>query len=323
MGKFSELVLRFRILIIIIVMLLTVVFGYSLKDLRVNSDILSYLPQDNPLVVLFNEVGNKFGGNSLAMVALETEDIFNYETLSRINKITQRFKEMDEISHTMSLTDILDIKKIEGGLEVGKLIDKYDIPQDPEELKRLREYTLSKDMYRGSLVSEDGKVTVIIARLKEGIDKITIGRQMKKSVEQTKGKERLYYAGIPFQMTFLTGIIIRDLGKLVPLVILLVIVTLYFSFRSVRGVFLPLSTVLISTVWALGIMSLLDIPLSLASNAVPVLLIATYHLDWISRFSFFQSEHPSGIRYFHRRWRDFRYDYFSNFSTRSALFPKG
>ena len=288
MGNFSEFVIRNRTKIILAVLILTLFFGYSLRKIKVNSDILSYLPQDDPVVILFNEVGDKFGGNSLAMVAFETEDVFNYQTLNRINQITEKFKRMDELSHVISLTDVLDMKKIEGGLEVGRLIDKYRIPQDKEELQRLKEYTLSKDMYRGSLVSSDGKVTVIISRLKQDVDKIATARQMKEMVKNTQGSEKLYFAGIPFQMISLTEIIMSDLAKLIPLVAILVIVVLFLSFGSLRGVILPSITVVISTVWALGIMSLLRIPLTIVSNGMPVLLIAigsAYGIHMLSKYN--------------------------------------
>ncbi len=288
MENFSEFVIRNRTKIILAVLILTLFFGYSLRKIKVNSDILSYLPQDDPVVILFNEVGDKFGGNSLAMVAFETEDVFNYQTLNRINQITEKFERMDELSHVISLTDVLDMKKIEGGLEVGRLIDKYRIPQDKEELQRLKEYTLSKDMYRGSLVSSDGKVTVIISRLKQDVDKIATARQMKEMVKNTQGSEKLYFAGIPFQMISLTEIIMSDLAKLIPLVAILVIVVLFLSFGSLRGVILPSITVVISTVWALGIMSLLRIPLTIVSNGMPVLLIAigsAYGIHMLSKYN--------------------------------------
>jgi len=288
MYTFSELVIKYRKTIIFTTILITLFFGYFLKDLTINSDILSYLPQDDPLVVLFNEVGDKFGGNSLAMVALESDDAFSHATLSRIDEITRQFKGMDEISHVMSLTDILDIKKTDWGLEVGKLIDNDNIPEDLEDLRRLKDYALSKDMYRGNLVSDDGKITVIIARLKEDADKIAIGRQMKEIVEVTRGDEKIYYGGIPFQMVFLTEMIQSDLVRLIPLVILLVMGILFMSFRSLQGVFLPLSCVLMSTVWVLGIMSLLKIPLTIASDAIPVLLVAVgsaYGIHMLSKYN--------------------------------------
>lgn len=44
--------------------------AFQLRKLEISSDILEYLPQDDPNVVLFNEVGDKFGGNSLADAGL-------------------------------------------------------------------------------------------------------------------------------------------------------------------------------------------------------------------------------------------------------------
>jgi predicted RND superfamily exporter protein len=288
MRKFANLVIKSRVVIIVSVLVLTGFFGYQLKNLKIDTDVLRYLPQDDPVVILFNEVGDKYGGTSLAMVALETDNVFNHKTLKRINEITEEFKQLDEISKVMSLTDILDIKKTEWGLEVGKLIDKHSIPESPAELEKLRKYTLSKDMYKGSLVSNDGEITVIIARLRKDADKIKIAHKLREIVKTTKGNEKIYYGGIPFQMASVLGFILKDLHRLIPLVTMLVMFTLFFSFRTLRGVFLPLSCVLMGTVWTLGIMALMKVPLTVASDAVPVLLIAigsAYGIHMLSKYN--------------------------------------
>ncbi|OPX28486.1 MAG: hypothetical protein B1H06_03205, partial [Candidatus Cloacimonas sp. 4484_143] len=274
MRKFAELVLKYRVPIIIGTIIITIFMAFQLRKLEINSDILEYLPQDDPSVVLFNEVGDKFGGNSLAMIALETDDVFNPETLNRVNLITQKFKEMSEISYVTSLTDVIDIKKMEDGLEVGKLVDERHIPSEKNELERIRNYTLSKEMYRGNIISDDGTIAIIIARLKKDVDRIAVGREMKEFVLSTTGNEKLYFAGIPFQMIYLTDVINSDVVKLLPVVLLLLIITLAISFRSKRGVILPLATVIISTTWGLGLMSLFGIKLTIASDGMPILLIA-------------------------------------------------
>jgi len=274
MRKFAEWVIKYRVGIIVGTVIITAFMVFQLKNLEINSDILDYLPQSDPHVMLFNEVGDKFGGNSLAMVALEADDVFSFNTVNRINIITQKFKEMPEISYVTSLTDVVDIKKIEGGLEVGKLIDNYDSLADKDELARIKEYVLSKEMYQGNIVSDDGTIAVIVARLKENVDKVAVGREMKEFVLSTEGDEKLYFAGIPFQMIFLTDIINSDIVRLIPIVLVLLIFTLAVSFRTKRGVILPLATVMISTTWALGLMSLSGIKLTLASDGMPILLLA-------------------------------------------------
>ena len=64
MKKFADWVIRLRIPILVGVVVFTAFSGYSLRNLKINSDILSYLPQDDPNVVLFNKVGEKLGGTS-------------------------------------------------------------------------------------------------------------------------------------------------------------------------------------------------------------------------------------------------------------------
>ncbi len=286
MKRLAAWIIQFRLPLLAAIVLLTIFFAYQLTKLRIDSDILNYLPQDDPVVVLFREVGEKFGGNSLAIVALETDDVFNSSTLARIDTITTRFQNLPEVSQVLSLTDILDIKKIPDGIEVGKLIPRGGIPQESKELNGLREYTLSKDMYRGSLVSEDGRIALIIARVREGKSKTEVAEKMKGIVQSTDGDEVIYYAGIPFQMIFLTNIITKDLRRLIPLVILLVVLVLYFSFHSLRGMLLPLGTVLISTIWILGLMCCMRIELTIVTAAIPILLIAigsAYGIHFVSK----------------------------------------
>ncbi|RLD10456.1 hypothetical protein DRI50_11060, partial [candidate division KSB1 bacterium] len=183
----------------------------------------------------------------------------------------------------------------EGGLEVGRLIDENNMPTDASELARIRKYTLSKEMYRSNVVSNDGTVTVIIARLKENSDKIAVARKMKTLVSATKGSEKVYFGGIPFQMISLADMIQRDMIRLIPLVVILLVITLALSFKTVRGVLLPLAAVLISTTWALGIMSLFKIDITIASNAMPILLIAigsAYGIHMVTKYNedIFQGE---------------------------------
>jgi len=287
MEKFSKLVIKFRKIIIIMTILVTLVLGYFLKDLKINADIISALPKSDPAVQLFNYIGDKYGGTSLAMVALETDDIFNKETIEQLNNLTSQFKLVDGVSYVTSLANVLDIKSDEWGIEVGRLIDEYDLPKTPTEIQNLKKYTLSKDMYRGNLVSEDSTATLIICKFREDADPIKTARQLKEIVGNSEVKGKVYYGGIPFQMIDISTIILSDLKLLVPLILILMVISLFISFRTFRGVLLPILSVMISTIWTLGIMSIMKIPLTVISDIIPVILIAVgsaYSIHVISKF---------------------------------------
>ena len=289
MIKFAETILKFRLAVIIITIGLTLFFGYGLTKVSINSDMLSYLKPDDPVVQLFNRVGEDYGGNTLAMVAIKSEEgIFTAKALNLINSLTEKYSQIKGVSSVMSLTNILDIKKTDDGLEISKLIDKNDIPQTPEELLKLKEYTMGKDMYPGKLISTDGKITLLICRLQTNVDKSEIAVKIKNITENMKGENEIYYNGLPLQMIEISDFIVDDLGRLIPIVVVIVILILFISFKSKRGVILPLLTVLFSTLWAIGLMGWLGVQLSMISNIMPVLLIAigtAYGIHFISKYN--------------------------------------
>lgn len=287
MKKFSELVIKHRKIIVFIDVLVTLILGYFLIGLKINPDITSYLPKNDPVVKLFDYIGEEYGGNFLVLIALETDDIFNKETIERINYLTSQFKVVEGVNYVTSLTSVLDIKQTEEGIEIGQLIDEYDLPKTSEELQQLKTYTLSKDLYRGRLISEDSKVTLIICRLADDVDKIKTALELKEIVQHTNIKEKVYYSGMPFQMVEISEVILNDLKFLIPLIGLLIIISLLIAFHTLRGVVLPILSVSMSTIWTLGVMNILKIPLTVISDIIPVILIAVgsaYSIHVISKF---------------------------------------
>lgn len=282
-----ELILKNRLLVIIATLLITLILGLQITKLKIEGDILKYLPEDDPTVVLFNRVGDEFGGNSLALIAIETDDVFTKETIEHINLLTEQFKLVDGVTNVTSLTDVLDIKKTDEGLEIGKLIDQYKLPQTAEELKQLKKYTLSKDLYNGRIVSKDAKAALIICRIAENMDKAKTAAMLKEIVSKADLPEQVYLSGIPFQLNDITEVIFKDLNLLLPIIIVVILLTLFLSYGTFRGVILPLLSTLISIVWTLGLMSILDIRLTVISNIIPVILIATgtaYGIHVVSKY---------------------------------------
>lgn len=284
MQKFSNFIINNRKILIFIIIVLTLIFAYSMKNLKINSDFASYLPETDYAVKLARYIGNKYGGNLTAIVAIENEDIFNHKTLTEIYNLTEKLKYVDGVSYVTSLTNVIDIKGTEEGIEIGRLIN--EIPDDQQKLNELKRYVLSKDLYK-NIVSRDAKVTLILCKLREGVDKAQVAKEIKKVVESEKITGKVYYGGLPFQMIDMNQLIIDDLKILTPLVGVVMILILLFSFKNLRGVILPILCVALSIIWTLGLMSLLNIPLTIISDSIPVILTAVgsaYGIHIVNKF---------------------------------------
>lgn len=274
MNKFAEYVIKLRWLIVTAVFLLTIFFGYQITNLKINADIITSLPDDDPAAKLFKDIGTEFGGNDMGMIVLETNDIFDAEVIERIRTLTDSVKFTQGVSSVTSLTNILDIKSSEWGIEIGKLVDEYDLPSTREELDSLKAYVFSKEMYKGSIVSDDGTATAIMFTLLPDADNQAVAKEIKSKVEKLDIPEKLYFGGLPMMMNDINDLILSDIVWLVPIIFIVLFVILLLSFKSFRDALLPLLTAGLSVIWTLGIMSLMGYELTIISNIIPVVLLA-------------------------------------------------
>jgi len=270
MNKLAKSILRYRWIIIILVILFTAFTGYQITRMQINSDVISSLPDDDPDAALLKRIATQFGSNKMGMVILEADDIYQTEILQHIQQITDTIKDIDGVMSVSSLTNIIDINE----LGIGTLVDPYDLPDEEWELEELRTRVNAKEMYRGSIVSEDGTATLIIFALTEDADVELVANTVIQKTKEMNLPETLYYAGSPMMVTAISDLIQNDLTHLLPIAFLLIALILALFFKTIRGVLLPLLTVAIAIVWTLGIMALTGYKMSMISNNIPIILLA-------------------------------------------------
>ncbi|HPI69573.1 MAG TPA: MMPL family transporter, partial [Bacteroidales bacterium] len=249
MERFAQKILKNRWIIILSVIGITVFFGLQTRFLKINSDIISSLPDDDPAALMFKNIGNQFGGNEMGMIVLESDNIFKADLLQHVKQITDSLKITHGVSTVTSLTNILDIKSTEEGIEIGKLVDEYDMPVEQSRLDSLKTYIYSKEMYKGAIVSEDGTATVIMFTLIPDTDKQAVANEIKNKVERLDLPETVYFGGLPFMMNDVSKLIVSDIVWLLPIVFIVIALILYISFRSIRGLLMPLLTAGIAVIW--------------------------------------------------------------------------
>jgi uncharacterized protein len=130
METFYRRIIRYRWMVIIFTVIITLFLGTFIKDLRVNADVLGYLPDDDPAAVLFNKIGDDYGGNEMVLIGLEAEDVFDPGFLEFIRQITDSIRTIKGVGYVTSLTNVIDIRSGDYGIEIGRLIDEYDIPRN-------------------------------------------------------------------------------------------------------------------------------------------------------------------------------------------------
>ncbi|MEO0138911.1 MAG: MMPL family transporter [candidate division WOR-3 bacterium] len=270
-GLYKRAIIRFNRVLVALTVITVLVFSLGIFRLKLETDITKWLRKDDPDVALFNRLNEDFSAGTLVFIGLESDNIFSREVLGFIKTLTDTLKTVKGVEGITSLANTVDIKGYEGGIEIRDLMEA--VPEDPEPL---REYVLSKERYVGNLVSRDGKRTLVIVRISKDANNSEVAKKVKElCLNLSKGLNvKLYFGGNPIQVYEITGVVLSDIFRLLPIAIIVVAIILFSGFRSRRGVILTLQVVGFSTVMVMGLMGYLGIPVSAVSNIIPVLLLS-------------------------------------------------
>lgn len=190
MEKFSNSVIKFRWAILIIVILLTIFFGYQFKYLKVDSNIVNSLPEDDSVVQLFKEVGEKFGGNEMGMIILQNHNVLDPVVLKHIQQITDTLTQLDGIGSVTSLTNMMNINVKGDDFEVGKLINDKNRPNNQKEADSLKRVLVKNKMVAGNIISRDGTTTIVLFTFRNDADIQAVSKELMKKINNLHLPER-------------------------------------------------------------------------------------------------------------------------------------
>lgn len=272
MKTIAKWVTKYNKLWILLVFLVTGFFAYQMPNMTIDNSIDNMLPADHPAKQLYDKVDENFGGSDILVVALHNDSLFTQPALQQIYDLSYDFQMVDGVDDVMSMATGKEMTGTEWGLEVSDLM--AEVPSSPEEIADYRQTVLNNEMYQGTIISENGDYAGFVIQLLSDAEDETVYRGVQEVIAGESNTEAFSIAGAPAVNTEMTTSMKHDLTTLFPFVILLVLLSLYISFRSLQGVILPIVTVLISVIWTLGFMALLQIPMAMISTTLPVLLIA-------------------------------------------------
>lgn len=295
MEKLSNLIVKFRWVVLFTILLITAFFSYQLKFLEVDSNVIDALPDDDETVLLFKEIGKRFGGTEIGMVIVESENVFRSEVLHHIEQVTDTLTEMDGLLSVTSITNIMSFNVEGDNFEVDDLISRHKWPKTEKESEIIRDRITNDKMISGNIVSKDGKATVILFTFQDDANTNDVSREVINKIDELQLPEKFYFAGAPFMKKYVADVVSTDMMKLIPISFLVIAFILYLSFHSLRGVILPLLTAGLAIVWAIGTFILLGLKLSMVSNNVPIIILAVgsaYAIHVLNRINQFKGEDP-------------------------------
>ena len=276
--RLARRIVHLRIYIIIACTALTVFFLSVLGTIKVETHLEDFLPQKHPFVEVQHQLTHIFGGLNQVSLALRVKKgtILNAKFLDKLISLTEDLYLVKgvNISRVYSLASrhIKHIVANEEGFFVERLL-RYP-PQDErgrEELKRKIE--INPNVY-GKMVSRDFRATFIQVDFNSGVKTSYIFSTLQKLKKKYEDKNtEIYIAGRPILEGWL-NFYLPSMFKVLAVSMLVISLILFFTFRSRRGILLPLLDSSMATIWGMGTMKLLGLRLDPATILVPFIVLS-------------------------------------------------
>ena len=160
-DAFARWVLRHRLIVLVGVVLITGIFGWTLTTLPVLTSLRDVLPR-NAAMQVYEETRARFGGDEVVFVAVVADDHFTTDGLARLEALALKLEEHALVERVIGLTRANWLREGEdGGLAISPFYDEFE--PAPADLIKAR--VLGDDLVVGNLISEDARTALIAVTL--------------------------------------------------------------------------------------------------------------------------------------------------------------
>ncbi|MDA9960868.1 MMPL family transporter [Candidatus Pelagibacter sp.] len=288
---------------VFVLLLITVLsFGYYSKDFRLDASSETLLIEGDPDLAYLQEVTERYGSKDfLVLTYTPNEGMVTDKSINNLLSLKYKIQSLNWVHNVITLLDI-------------PLLNNSDAPLQErlESFKTLKDEGVDKDrgfkeilnspVFRNFVISENGNTSGIIVYIKENKKLENIENISKEEIEAYKDKikkqnhenileirqviqsyddiGKIYLGGIPMiaddMMTFIkSDIVVFGLG-----VLLFIIATLWFVFRKLIWIIVPISSCLFSVVIMMGLLGILGWKVTvISSNFIALMLILTMAMN--------------------------------------------
>ncbi|MBN2091676.1 MMPL family transporter [candidate division KSB1 bacterium] len=155
-------IIKYKYFWLLFCLVLVVASYFGLDRLIMDSSNDSFFSASDETTIQNQKFKDLFGNEEFVFVFIEANEIFIPRTLQKIRDLTEDLeKNIPFAKEVISITNVEFIDAYNDVLEIHDLIPN-EIPQNTEELQRIRDKVMIKKVYVDKLITRDGKKTGIL-----------------------------------------------------------------------------------------------------------------------------------------------------------------
>ena len=267
---------------------------YFSKNLSFSYDFESFFPDNDPALPFYKDYRKAFGhDNEFVLIALENEKgIFKKDFLTKADSLTKQLKRLPFVEEVISPNN-LKKASLQGfaSTQISLLHTKNE-----DLYKEDSAYIYKSPQWKNNFFSVDGKSICFYLKSKDGLSKNksdTLAAGIKRLISNLKF-DSFHLAGRIFAQSVFLEKLQKQFALFILISLVFVTLLLWFTFKNIQAVLLPISLIAISTIITFGIMGALDKPIDIMAAMIPTMIFVAGMSDVIHFYTKYNDEILAG-----------------------------
>lgn len=279
-NRIANIILRNRFIILAIIALLTVFFGYyAITGLRIDNKYGNMLPKDSPTQITYLDFKSKFGEDgSTLVIAIQDKDLYTPEKFKLWKNLGDSILEIDGVISVLSEAKLFTLVNDTASQQFIIKPIFTDTTYREKSIEQIKSEVRRNPLYKNVMYNDSTNVSLMMVTIDENylVDKekqkvVLEIEELAQSFEKQFNK--VHFAGLPHMRVLIGKRVMSEMYLFVGLSILVSFGIMYFFFRSVRVTLISVLVVMVTVIWAMGTIGLLGYNISILMALIPPLMI--------------------------------------------------
>lgn len=273
-------ILRNRLGNLIAIILLTAFMGYKAIDVHLSYEMAQMLPASDTTSKAYEKFKATFGQDGAVLfIGIKDEKLFTLDEFNDWLELTENLRRVDGVQEVLSIGKLYTLEKNDSSRKFDFKPVFEGKPQTQAELDSLRKKIFDLPFYDGLIINKETNATLMMLTLDKSRlnnkSRISLVRDIETEVEAFSNKHNLkvHYSGMPYIRTKTMKMVQNELLMFMLLSMLVASIALYLFFRSFKAVLFPMLIVVISVIWSMGTLGILNYEITILTGIIPPLLV--------------------------------------------------
>ena len=277
--KIAALIIKFRILLLVILLAITGIMGYYASQVKLSYDFTSAVPTDNQKYIEYQNFRSQFGEDgNLMVVGVQTQDFFKPGFFNDYALLAADIAKVSAVENVISVPGAVTFVKDTATQKLK--VEPIAQGKPPyAHVDSIRLTFLNLPFYRGFLYNPKTDAYLMAIRInKDTLNSKYRARIVSNILELSnafgqKHHIEMHYSGLPMIRTEMAVRVQAEMKLFLLASLFLTAVILTLFFRSFSAVLSSMLVVVIGVVWSVGTIELLGYKITLLTALIPPLVV--------------------------------------------------